>query len=784
MSNIINIIVDLVDLGLDQVNNTSDLNKPISNATQTALNEKENVSNKSTDPNLGDSDEAYPSQKAVKTYIANQISSATIPDATNLVKGKIKLAGDLSGTADAPTVPALAGKEPLIATGNSTQYWRGDKSWQTLNQSAVGLDQVNNTSDANKPISIATQTALNLKQDALGYTPENVTNKENTTLDFSTTKYPTNNLIKTTLNNYLLSSLKGANNGLAELDSSGKVPSSQLPSYVDDILEFDTLSEFPVTGESGKIYIAKNTNIQYRWSGTTYVEISSSLALGETSSTAYRGDRGKIAYDHSQTTGNPHGATTNDIPESTNKRYVSDAQLVVIGNTSGVNTGDQDLSGLVPYTGATQDVDLGNNALNAKSFHIKGTGGAGHLALKHQTADATAGGQETALFADVNGDLKYKNDGGYYTTYKTSLNTNNRVYTFRDRNGIIADDTDLALKESLANKDTYNGYVGLFHGKITFFDTNTTWLSQIYNLNTAPREYIFPDKTGTMAMLDDIAGKQDTLVSGTNIKTINGNSILGSGNITISGGATEFIPRIHAFEIFRGRTFRVDSTTVDTFGGINTLNNASAVGQLVSATNFFSKFPRLRYYASIVQTGRQTDIRGTDLQWFVGGGFRFVTTFRVADTVFSSNTQQFYGLGGYTTQLPYAGTSLIQLENLVNLIGIGSNATDSNLNVYYNDASGLCSKIDLGINFPANRTSGSQMTTMYSIQIYNEVNSNEVKYEVINLETGAIAQGTLTTDLPSTSQGLTIFASRCMGTPTTNTGQFEVHKWGCYDIIA
>lgn len=76
--------------------------------------------------------------------------------------------------------------------------------------------------------------------------------------------------------------------------------SSQLPSYVDDVLEYDTKTDFPTNGESGKIYIATDTNLQYRWTGTQYVEISSSLALGETSSTAYRGDRGKIAYDHSQ----------------------------------------------------------------------------------------------------------------------------------------------------------------------------------------------------------------------------------------------------------------------------------------------------------------------------------------------------------------------------------------------------------------------------------------------------------------------------------------------------
>lgn len=109
------------------------------------------------------------------------------------------------------------------------------------------------------------------------------------------------------------SSQKGVANGVATLGSDGKVPSSQLPSYVDDVLEYANKASFPTTGETGKIYVAKDTNIVYRWSGSAYVEISSSLALGETSSTAYRGDRGKIAYDHSQSAHAPSNAQANVI---------------------------------------------------------------------------------------------------------------------------------------------------------------------------------------------------------------------------------------------------------------------------------------------------------------------------------------------------------------------------------------------------------------------------------------------------------------------------------------
>ena len=100
-----------------------------------------------------------------------------------------------------------------------------------------------------------------------------------------------NAVTKVEANGHKITVTKGEK--FATLDDTGRVPSSQLPSYVDDVMEFDTRETFPEQGEDGKIYIAIDTNLQYRWSGTGYVEISSSLALGETPQTAYAGDKGK-----------------------------------------------------------------------------------------------------------------------------------------------------------------------------------------------------------------------------------------------------------------------------------------------------------------------------------------------------------------------------------------------------------------------------------------------------------------------------------------------------------
>ena len=163
---------------------------------------------------------------------------------------------------------------PTPQTADASKFLRNDNTWQSLpaaSTSETGIVQLNDNINSTSATQAATANAVKKAYDKANHS------------------HP-----------YLATSLKGAKNGVASLDENGLVPSSQLPSYVDDVLEYDKLASFPKTGESGKIYVAQDSNKTYRWSGTAYVEISASLALGETSSTAYRGDRGKIAYDHSQ----------------------------------------------------------------------------------------------------------------------------------------------------------------------------------------------------------------------------------------------------------------------------------------------------------------------------------------------------------------------------------------------------------------------------------------------------------------------------------------------------
>lgn len=190
----------------------------------------------------------------------------------------------------------------------------------------------------------------------------------------------------------LSSGLKGAANGVASLDGNGKVPSSQLPSFVDDVIE-GTLSGdtfTPAEGaagftpETGKIYIDTNTNKTYRWSGTGYAEISESLALGTTSSTAFAGDKGNTLYTNygpSVTTGSTNkpvyisnGAPT-EIGYTINTSVPSDAvftdthyQASLIKSSSATGTTNT-------TSGTNPRLNLVENGTVRNSIQISGSGG-------------------------------------------------------------------------------------------------------------------------------------------------------------------------------------------------------------------------------------------------------------------------------------------------------------------------------------------------------------------------------------------------------------------------
>lgn len=199
--------------------------------------------------------------------------------------------------------------------------------------------------------------------------------------------------------NYIPTSEKGTANGVAELDSTGRVPSTQLPSYVDDVAEYATLSAFPQTGEDGKIYVAEDSNLTYRWSGSGYVPLNPSLALGETSQTAYRGDRGKIAYDHSQATGNPHGTTAADVGARPDTWTPSAEDVGAVPTARQVN--GKSLSSDVTLGAGDVGAVPTSRTINGKSLSADVTLSATDVNARSSTWTPTAGEVGAATPADV-----------------------------------------------------------------------------------------------------------------------------------------------------------------------------------------------------------------------------------------------------------------------------------------------------------------------------------------------------------------------------------------------
>ena len=283
----------------------------------------------------------------------------------------------------------------------------------------------------------------------------------------------------------------GAISSKADLDTSGKVLSSQLPSYVDDVLEYSAKSNFPSTGESGKIYTDTATNLTYRWSGSTYVEISQSLALGETSSTAYRGDRGKIAYDHSQTSHAPTNAEVNQNAFSN----------VKVGSTTISADSKTDTLELVAGTNVTLTPDATNDKITITTNDTKNTAGSTDTSSKIFLIGATSQAANPQTYSH---NTAYVGTDGclYSNNTKVSVNghTHNYIAISDTRNDNPAPNSASFIKFALSADFKYvnkinspSGFSENYCGLINFAPWGETsggngyQIAVGYNTNAHPR---------------------------------------------------------------------------------------------------------------------------------------------------------------------------------------------------------------------------------------------------------------------------------------------------------
>lgn len=193
----------------------------------------------------------------------------------------------------------------------------------------------------------------------------------------------------------------GVANGVATLGTDGKVPSTQLPSYVDDVLEFTNKAAFPATGETGKIYVAKDTNLTYRWSGSAYVEISVSLALGETSSTAYAGDKGKALADRLTTAEGNITSNDTDIAALQGRATKLEAGTTPAGKATKLATARKisltgDATGNTTFDGSADKsitVTLANTGVTAGTYSAVAVDAKGRVTAGNQIVEWGTSGQ-------------------------------------------------------------------------------------------------------------------------------------------------------------------------------------------------------------------------------------------------------------------------------------------------------------------------------------------------------------------------------------------------------
>jgi len=325
------------------------------------------------------------------------------------------------------------------------------------------------------------------------------------------------------------------------------------------------------------------------------------------------------------------------------------------------------------------------------------------------------------------------------------------------------------------------GVYGLYLVTAVTLNTGNDWNAYTLTLISANGTFV-DDDTYSISFTKTSLGLTLTTTGSSGAATLVGSTL----NVPqySAGGANGYYDEKPNYT-FRGAVLNNNTATVTVEGGVTLSTSASVQSRAVINTNFVSKQIGARYYASVVSTGRYSGTRGTTLLWFMNGGFLYTCDFNISDTAYSPTCQQFYGMQGSILDLNYGGTSTIAVSTLINCIGVGSEAADTNLQIFHNDATGTCTKVDLGAALPANRTAGAISTTVYSVLIYNAPGTNDVKVKVTNAETGVSVENTLSTNLPAATQGLNFFASRAQGTGggLTNSGQFDLMKLGVYSIL-
>ena len=366
------------------------------------------------------------------------------------------------------------------------------------------------------------------------------------------------------------SSAKGAKNGVASLDANGLVPSSQLPSYVDDVLEGyiasdaknfykDSSKSSVYSPETGKIYVDLTNNKTYRWSGTTYVVISETLALGTTSSTAFRGDLGQTAYDHSQSAHAPSNAERNIITsiKRNGTALTPDASRAVNISVPTKTSEITNDSGFITNGANVASANKLSTARNIDGVKFDGTADISHYGTCDTVAATAAKTVSLSNYALATGSrivvkftvtntaanptLNVNNTGAKPIVYRGSAISAgylaaNRVYEF------VYDGTNWNLMGDLDTNNTYTANTGIKLSGNTFQHTNSVTAGTASGDSSKTLSFggTFTIPSVTYDAQGHITGKGTTTMT---MPAVPGNvasatKLQNARNFSITGGAT------------------------------------------------------------------------------------------------------------------------------------------------------------------------------------------------------------------------------------------------------
>lgn len=479
---------------------------------------------------------------------------------------------------------------------------------------------------------------------------------------------------------YVPTSSVGTANGVVPLNSEGIIDSTYLPSYVDDVLDGTLNSttsftlvdeEEPCTPESGKIYNDINTNKSYRWSGSAYIAMNDGVALGETESTAYRGDRGKIAYDHSQSAHARTDATKTEASSTNGNIKIDDAEVTVYTHPSTAGnkhlpsggTANQYLKNVSDGTGEWASAD----SAPAEDSEALITSGAVYTAVagldaqidtkadaNHTHADATAS-NSGMMTAEMVQKLAGISEGATNITVDAEMSsTSTNPVQNRVINEALGGKSDTSHTHSVATSDTA-GFMGTAdRTKLDGIEAeaNKTIVdSELNNSSENPvQNKVIHAALATKANASSLAGKQD-VITGAASTIVTDNLDASKAIITDASG------KIAASPVTAAELAFVGGVTAGIQGQLN--------GKAPLESPAFTGTPTAPTAAS---TTNNTQLATTEfVQTLVNNlmdakdALRFIGTLNAGDTLPAANAGHVYratGDGAISTLEVHAGDTL------------------------------------------------------------------------------------------------------------------------------